>query len=378
MDLNIQMVDLKSQYFRLKNEIDTAISSTIEKSQFIKGRNFKEFQLELAAFLGVENVIACGNGTDALQIAIMALDLNKGDEVIVPSFTYVATAEVIGLLGLKPVIIDVDAQSFNITADLVSEAINSKTKLIVPVHLFGQCTDMEPIINIAKEKNIKILEDTAQSLGAKYTFKNGTIVNAGCMGEIGTTSFFPSKNLGCMGDGGAMFTNNVELKIKMEMIASHGQKTQYVHEVIGVNSRLDELQAAILRVKLPQLLDFEKRRNAVANYYDRSLSKIKHLEIPFRQPNSSHVFHQYTIKVKNGLRNDLKTYLLAHKIPSMIYYPKPLHHQNAFKEISKTIGSLKVTEMLCDSVLSLPIHTEMTDEQLGFISNTIETFFNGK
>lgn len=378
MDYNIQMVDLKKQYHRLKSDIDAAIFSTIENSQFIKGKNFTLFQDELSDFLGVKKVVACANGTDALQIAMMALDLKKGDEVIVPAFTYVATAEVIGLLGLTPVLVDVDPNSFNTTSTLIEEAITSKTKLIVPVHLFGQCTDMEPIMALANKKNLYVVEDTAQAIGAEYTFKNGSTKKAGCIGHIGTTSFFPSKNLGCYGDGGATFCDDLDLAEKMRMIANHGQSTQYVHDIIGINSRLDEMQAAILRVKLKELNYFAAKRNEAAKFYDNELKDIENLQTPSRDNNSTHVFHQYTIKVKGGMRDNLKNYLKERGIPSMIYYPKPLHLQNAFKNIARKVGDLKVATQLCSEVLSLPIHTEMTQEELVYISNTIKSFFNGK
>ncbi|WP_255039036.1 DegT/DnrJ/EryC1/StrS family aminotransferase [Lacihabitans soyangensis] len=378
MDYSIQMVDLKQQYLRLKEDIDHAIFETIQKSQFIKGHNFNAFQNELAEYLSVAKLIACGNGTDALQIAMMALDLKPGDEVIVPAFTYVATAEVIGLLGLTPVMVDVDQKTFNITADIIEEAITEKTKLIVPVHLFGQCTDMEPIMKLAGKNNLKVIEDTAQAIGAEYRFSDGESRKAGCIGDIGTTSFFPSKNLGCYGDGGAVFSNNLELAEKMRMVANHGQSVQYVHDIIGINSRLDEIQAAILRVKLQQLDDFALRRNLVANHYDKELSQIEYLEIPYRQANSTHVFHQYTIKVKNNLRNDLKDYLKSKEIPAMIYYPKPLHKQKAFENLGKIVGNLEVSSQLCSEVLSLPIHTEMNLEQLNYITDSIKSFFNGK
>jgi dTDP-4-amino-4,6-dideoxygalactose transaminase len=378
MDYNIQMVDLKQQYLRLKEDIDLAIFDTIQKSQFIKGHNFNTFQSELAEYLSVAKLIACGNGTDALQIAMMALDLKPGDEVIVPAFTYVATAEVIGLLGLKPVMVDVDSRTFNITADIIEEAINEKTKLIVPVHLFGQCTDMEPIMKLTHDYNLKVIEDTAQAIGAEYRYSNGETRKAGCIGDIGTTSFFPSKNLGCYGDGGAVFSNNIELAEKMRMVANHGQSVQYVHDIIGINSRLDEIQAAILRVKLRQLDNFAQRRNLVANHYDEELGHIAYLEIPFRQANSTHVFHQYTIKVKDNLRNDLKDFLKSKSIPSMIYYPRPLHKQKAFENLGKIVGNLAVSDQLCSEVLSLPIHTEMSIDQLNYITENIKSFFSGK
>jgi dTDP-4-amino-4,6-dideoxygalactose transaminase len=378
MDYNIQMVDLKQQYLRLKEDIDLAIFDTIQKSQFIKGHNFNTFQSELAEYLSVAKLIACGNGTDALQIAMMALDLKPGDEVIVPAFTYVATAEVIGLLGLKPVMVDVDSRTFNITADIIEEAITEKTKLIVPVHLFGQSTDMEPIMKLTHDYNLKVIEDTAQAIGAEYRYSNGETRKAGCIGDIGTTSFFPSKNLGCYGDGGAVFSNNIELAEKMRMVANHGQSVQYVHDIIGINSRLDEIQAAILRVKLRQLDNFAQRRNLVANHYDEELGHIAYLEIPFRQANSTHVFHQYTIKVKDNLRNDLKDFLKSKSIPSMIYYPRPLHKQKAFENLGKIVGNLAVSDQLCSEVLSLPIHTEMSIDQLNYITENIKSFFSGK
>jgi UDP-2-acetamido-2-deoxy-ribo-hexuluronate aminotransferase len=376
--MNIQMVDLKKQYQRLKVDIDNSMATILEDSKFIKGPNTKEFEGELAQYLSCNEVIACANGTDALQIALMALDLKPGDEVIVPAFTYVATAEVIGLLGLTPVIIDVNSDTFNVNKEQIEEAITDRTKLIVPVHLFGQCTDMEPVINIAKQHNLAVVEDTAQAIGAKYTFSDGTITRAGCIGNIGTTSFFPSKNLGCYGDGGAIFSNDSELGKRLRMIANHGQAKQYYHDIIGVNSRLDELQAGILRVKLKQLDDFEYRRNQVAEFYDKVLSGINYLQIPKRQANSTHVFHQYTLKVKDGLRDDLKQYLSEKGIPSMVYYPMPLHHQKAYQQIGRIVGDLEISTQLCKEVLSLPIHTEMDDEQLIYITETIKDFFNGK
>jgi UDP-2-acetamido-2-deoxy-ribo-hexuluronate aminotransferase len=375
---NIQMVDLKKQYQRLKVDIDESIAAILKDSKFIKGPNTKVFEAELAQYLSCHEVIACANGTDALQIALMALDLKQGDEVIVPAFTYVATAEVIGLLGLTPVMIDVNPDTFNVNKEQIEEAITERTKLIVPVHLFGQCTDMEPVINIAQTHNLALVEDTAQAIGAKYTFSDGTITRAGCIGNIGTTSFFPSKNLGCYGDGGAIFCNDIELSKKLRMIANHGQAQQYHHEIIGINSRLDELQAGILRIKLEQLNDFEFRRNQVADFYDNALSKLDYLQIPQRQANSTHVFHQYTLKVKDGLRNNLKQYLSDKGIPSMVYYPMPLHHQKAYQGIGRSMGDLQVSTQLCKEVLSLPIHTEMDTGQLTYITETIKDFFDGK
>lgn len=375
---NIQMVDLKKQYQRLKVDIDNSMATILEDSKFIKGPNTKEFEGELVQYLSCNEVIACANGTDALQIALMALDLKPGDEVIVPAFTYVATAEVIGLLGLTPVMIDVNADTFNVNKEQIEEAITDRTKLIVPVHLFGQCTDMEPVMNIAKQRNLAVVEDTAQAIGAKYTFSDGTITRAGCIGNIGTTSFFPSKNLGCYGDGGAIFSNDSELGKRLRMIANHGQAKQYYHDIIGVNSRLDELQAGVLRVKLKQLDDFEYRRNQVADFYDKAFLGVNYLQIPKRQANSTHVFHQYTLKIKDGLRDDLKQYLSEKGIPSMVYYPMPLHHQKAYQQIGKIVGDLRISTQLCKEVLSLPIHTEMDDEQLIYITETIKDFFDGK
>lgn len=386
MGATIQMVDLKSQYNRLKGPIDEAIQSTIDNTRFIKGPNFTKFQEELSAYLNNAYVIACANGTDALQIAFMALNLEKGDEVIVPAFTYAATAEVIGLLGLTPVMVDVDPQTFNLTVENIRPALTSKTKAIVPVHLFGQCAEMEGILKFAKEHNLYVIEDTAQAIGSTYTFSDGTKEFAGCMGDIGTTSFFPSKNLGCFGDGGAIFTRNTELAERLRMIANHGQAKQYFHEIIGVNSRLDELQAAILRVKLPELDDFNERRRNVADFYDQRLSKIPEISTPFRNLKSSHVFHQYTILVKServisdrveigGRRDELKNYLATKGIPSMIYYPMPLDEQKAFSSIGRVVGNLEKSKQLCKEVLSLPIHTEMDEEQLTYITEQIIEFF---
>lgn len=371
----IQMVDLKNQYLRIKEDIDSAILSCIESTQFIKGAKFEAFQIALANYLNVEKVIACGNGTDALQISMMALNLKHGDEVIVPAFTYIATAEVIGLLGLTPVMVDVDPQTFNITPEVIRQAITDKTKLVVPVHLFGQCADMEGILKVTNEHNIYVIEDTAQAIGASYTFENGQIKMAGCMGDIGCTSFFPSKNLGCFGDGGAMYSNNVELAETLRMIANHGQPKQYTHDIIGVNSRLDTLQAAILLEKLKYLDEYNERRQQVAKYYDNAFKECNFLEIPFRNPNSTHVFHQYTLKIKEGKRDKLKTYLSENGIPSMIYYPKPLHHQKAYSNLGRQVGDLVLSEQLCKEVLSLPIHTEMDEEQLAHITKTLLNFF---
>ena len=373
--MKIEMVDLKSQYAKIQNEIDNAMLACLRSANFINGPAVSDFSKNLSEYLGGAYVIPCANGTDALQIAMMALDLEPGDEIIVPSFTYVATAEVIGLLNLKPVMVDVDPIHFNITRENFEQAITPKTKAIVPVHLFGQCADMEPILALAKEYNLFVIEDTAQAIGAVYTFKDGTKKQAGTMGDIGCTSFFPSKNLGCYGDGGAIYTNNPELAERIKMIANHGQEKKYVHKYIGVNSRLDTIQAAILNIKLKYLDEYSNARRSAADIYDKYLIGISELITPVRAHNSTHVFHQYTLQVKNGKRDDLKKYLETLGIPAMIYYPIPLNEQDAFKTIGAVIGSLNITEELCRSVLSLPMHTELTETQQIFITKHIQSFF---
>ncbi len=365
--MKIQMVDLKSQYEKIKNEVDKGIQEVINNTQFIKGPQIKQFEDALANELGVKHVIACANGTDALQIAMMGLGLKPGDEIILPVFTYVATAEVIALLGLTPVMVDVDAETFCIDVNLIESKITNKTKAIVPVHLFGQCANMEEIMRISKRHNLFVIEDTAQAIGAKYTFSDGSIVGAGCIGSIGTTSFFPSKNLGCYGDGGALMTNNDELAKKIRMICNHGQSVQYVHDIIGVNSRLDSIQASILNAKLPHLKSYELARNEAANLYDKLLGNIPNIVIPKRNANSTHVFHQYTLKIVNLDRDSLRKKLAEVGIPSMVYYPIELHKQNAFSSFYQDGDSYPVSEMLCQSVLSLPIHTEMTEEMVKYI-----------
>ncbi len=369
------MVDLKGQYVHIQQEVDEAVLSAIREAQFINGPQVAAFTDELSHYLDNAHVIPCANGTDALQIAMMALDLKPGDEVIVPSFTYVATAEVIGLLQLTPVMVDVDPNSFNITADTIRTAITSKTKAIVPVHLFGQSADMEPILALAKEKGLYVIEDTAQAIGASYTFKDGTTKKAGIMGHIGCTSFFPSKNLGCYGDGGAIYTMDSNLAERVRMIANHGQVKKYVHKYIGVNSRLDTVQAAILRIKLRNLDSYSAARNAAAVKYDSFLNGIDGLILPKRQFNSTHVFHQYTLKVTGGRRDELKKYLEQAGIPAMIYYPVPLNEQEAYQLIGDVVGDLSVTKNLCASVLSIPMHTELSDEQIKFIADSILAFF---
>ncbi len=373
--MKIEMVDLKGQYKKIQNEIDQAVLKVIREANFINGPEVGEFANGLSAYLHA-HVIPCANGTDALQIAMMALDLKPGDEVIVPAFTYVATAEVIGLLQLVPVMVDVDPQSFNMTLANIEKAVTAKTKAIVPVHLFGQCVDMEPILAFAKAKGLYVIEDTAQAIGAEYTFSDGRKMKAGTMGDVGCTSFFPSKNLGCYGDGGAIYTTNEELAIRIKVIANHGQVKKYVHKYIGVNSRLDTLQAAILNIKLKHLDEYCSARATAADKYDALLKDLAGLETPKRVPNSTHVFHQYTMLVKDGKRDALKAHIEAAGIPAMIYYPIPLNEQEAYKAIGKISGSVTVTEELCKNVLSLPIHTELTDAEQELIIGTIRSFYN--
>jgi len=373
--MKIEMVDLKGQYTKIQDEMDHALLEVVKSGNFINGPEVKKFEKNLSDYLGGPYVISCANGTDALQIAMMALGLHPGDEVIVPSFTYVATAEVIGLLRLKPVMVDVDPHTFNITCKNIEQAISPKTKAIVPVHLFGQCADMEPILELAKEKGLYVIEDTAQAIGAVYTFSDGTQKHAGTMGNIGCTSFFPSKNLGCYGDGGAIYTHDPVLAERIKMIANHGQVKKYVHKYIGVNSRLDTIQAAILDIKLKYLDKYSVARRTAADRYDDLLSGIQGLKTPVRAKNSSHVFHQYTLVVADDSRDALKQHLEAAGIPAMVYYPVPLNEQEAFQTIGAVVGSLSETEHLCASVLSLPMHTELTEEQQLFITDNIKSFF---
>lgn len=373
--MKIEMVDLKGQYQKIKAEVDQAMIDCVESAEFINGKLVTSFSENLAKYVGVKHVIPCANGTDALQIALMALDLKPGDEVIVPSFTYVATAEVIALLNLVPVMVDVMPDDFSINLNQVKNAIGPKTKAIVPVHLFGQCAGMEELMQIAKDNNLYIVEDTAQAIGAKYIFKDGSIHQAGTMGHVGTTSFFPSKNLGCYGDGGAIFTNNDSLAQRLKMMANHGQAKKYYHDVIGVNSRLDTLQASILEVKLKHLDEYCSARNSAADYYDQALKNIDGITIPKRVANSTHVFHQYTLKIANGKRDELKNYLAENGIPSMVYYPLPLHYQKAYQSDRFPKGIFPVAEELCNVVLSLPIHTEMNMEMQDYIINAIKEFY---
>lgn len=372
----IQMVDLKGQYQKIKTEVDAAMNEVISSTSFINGPAVKEFQSDFETYLNIKHVIPCANGTDALQIAMMALDLKQGDEVITANFTYVATAEVIGLLGLSPVLVEVNQDTFNIDIDSIERNITSKTKAIVPVHLFGQCADMERIMAIAKKHNLYVIEDTAQAIGADYSFSDGRNFKAGTIGTIGCTSFFPSKNLGCFGDGGAIFTNNDELAKKIRMIAHHGQSVQYVHEVLGVNSRLDSIQAAILKIKLKHLDEYALSRNKVADFYDKAFSNHSKIKIPSRSKNSTHVFHQYTLQIIGYDRSELREKLTEHGIPAMIYYPIPLHKQNAYKNERFKTNDFPITQKLCDTVLSLPMHTELDEETLNYITNTLLKIIN--
>ncbi len=369
------MVDLRGQYDKIKTEIDTTIQECINSTRFIGGPVIERFANNLANYLDCKYVIPCANGTDALQIALMAAGLKPGDEVIVPSFTYVATAEVIALLGMVPVMTDVDPEHFNITKDIIRQAVSASTKAIVPVHLFGQTAPMEGIMEVAREYDLTVIEDNAQSLGSDYTFSDGKKQKAGTIGQIGTTSFFPAKNLGAYGDGGALFTNEELYYEKIKMIANHGQSRLYHHEVIGVNSRLDAIQAAILDIKLKYYKNYIQARQEVAAYYDQAFTEVPELEIPYRYKNSTHVFHQYTLKVKNGKRDELKAYLKEKGIASAIYYPVPLNEQNAFRGKGRLVGDMSVTKSLCDQVLSLPIHTEMDNETLGYITQQVKSFF---
>lgn len=365
------MVDLKSQYEKIKEEVNSGIQEVIDTTTFIKGGKVIEFQQELEQYLNVKHVIPVGNGTDALQIALMALGLKPGDEVITPTFTFIATAEVVALLGLTPVVVDVDFDTFNLSVDAVKKAITPRTKAIVPVHLFGQNADMEAILRLAKEHNLYVIEDACQSIGSVYTFSDGRKVQSGCMGDIGCTSFFPSKNLGCFGDGGAIFTNNDELAAQMRAVANHGMKVRYYHDFVGVNSRLDSIQAAVLQVKLKHLDNYIEARQRAAAYYDRAFSNNEKLIIPTKTEQSTHVFHQYTLKLNGIDRKKLQANLAEKNIPAMIYYPVPLHLQKAYQDSRYKAGDFPVAEKLCECVLSLPMHTELTEEQLEYITTTL-------
>jgi dTDP-4-amino-4,6-dideoxygalactose transaminase len=374
---DIQMVDLKGQYNKIKTEVLSEIEKVIDSSAFINGPAVKEFASDLEKYLGVKHVIPCANGTDALQIALMAYDFPKGSEILVPSWTYVATVEVIALLGYKPVFVEVDSESFNIDITDLKEKKTANTVAIVPVHLYGQCAAMEEIMDFARAENLVVMEDTAQALGAEYTFTSGKILKAGTISDVGTTSFFPSKNLGCFGDGGAIMTNDDDLAARLRMIANHGQRQKYVNESIGVNSRLDTLQAAILKVKLKHLDHYAMARNEVAKYYDEAFQGVEGITTPFRSAFSTHVFHQYTVKLPVDVDRDaFQSKLKEHGIPTMVYYPIPNHLQKAYSYFGNKKGDLPITEELSKRVISLPIHTEMQRETQDFIIKKIEIVFS--
>ncbi|MET7000265.1 DegT/DnrJ/EryC1/StrS family aminotransferase [Chitinophaga defluvii] len=370
----IQMVDLKRQYAKIKPQVDAAILDVLESTAFINGGPVQSFAQELQQYLGVKHVIPCANGTDALQIALMALGLQPGDEIITPSFTFIATAEVIAMLQLKPVFVDVNPQTFCLDVAQVEKAITSRTKAIVPVHLYGHSTDMEPLMAIAAQHGIYVIEDNAQAIGGTYTYKDGTVKKNGAMGHIGCTSFFPSKNLGCYGDGGAIFTNDDALANQLKMVANHGQSARYYHDVVGCNSRLDTVQAAILRIKLPLLDEYIKARRAVADAYDAGFAGIPQITTPYRAPYSYHVFHQYTLQLNGIDRNALQQYLQEKQVPAMIYYPVPAHQQKMFANFGGAAFHLPNTDALTTKVISLPIHTEMDRDQLDHIIASVKSF----
>ena len=375
-DFNIQMVDLKGQYTKIKEDIDKAILDVVESTAFIRGPQVTEFQEKLEKYLDVKHVVPCANGTDALQIALMALGLKPGDEVITSDFTFAATVEVIGLLQLKPILVDVDPDTFCIDVEKMKAAITPKTKAIVPVHLFGQCANMEAIMTVAKAHNLFVVEDNAQAIGADYTFASGETKKAGTIGHIGTTSFFPSKNLGCYGDGGALFTNDDELAKICNSIVNHGMGERYYYERLGVNSRLDTIQAAILNIKLKELDNFSAARNRAASYYDKAFADVPEIQTPIRNSKSTHVFHQYTIVAKGVNQFELQTFLKECGVPCMIYYPMPLHTQKAYKTPEMKDDDFEVTNALCKSVFSLPMHTELSEKELKYITDKVKEFIN--
>ena len=372
----LQMVDLQRQYQKIKPEMDAAIQAVIDSAAFVKGAQVEQFARNLEAYTGAKHVIPVANGTEALQIALMALGLRPGDEVITPTFTFIATAEVVALLGLTPVVVDVEWGTMNMSVEAVRKAITPRTKAIVPVHLFGQCADMEPLLNLAREHHLYVVEDTAQAIGARYTFSDGRTAQAGTLGEIGCTSFFPSKNLGCYGDGGALFTNDDTLAETIRVIANHGMKVRYHHDMIGVNSRLDTIQAAILDTKLPHLDEYIAARQAAADYYDRAFAGNEHILTPERAAYSTHVFHQYTLRLVGVDRDQVRARLTEAKVPAMIYYPIPLHLQEAYQDPRYKAGDFPVAEKLAACVLSLPMHTELDDEQLAYITQQVISAVN--
>jgi len=370
----IQMVDLQSQYTKIKDKVDASIQEVLDSAAYINGPYVKEFQADLENYLNVKHVIPCANGTDALQIAMMGLGLEPGDEIITADFTFAATVEVIGLLRLTPVLVDVEADTFNIDINSLKKAITPKTKAIVPVHLFGQCANMDAILDIAKEHNLYVIEDTAQAIGSEYTFKDGSIKKAGTIGDVGTTSFFPSKNLGCYGDGGAIFTNNDDLAHIIRGMVNHGMYKRYYHDVVGVNSRLDSIQAAVLKAKLPHLDEYCDARRKAAEFYNNAFANNPNITTPVTSSFTTHVFHQYTLQITNGKRNELHQHLLENNIPNAIYYPVPLHLQKAYRDDRYKEEDFEVTNNLIDTVISLPMHTELDNEQLEFITQTILNF----
>jgi dTDP-4-amino-4,6-dideoxygalactose transaminase len=372
----IQMVDTHTQYHKIKSEVDKALIDVMESSAFINGKPVQEFATNLSNYLGIKHTIPCANGTDALQIAMMALGLQPGDEVITPSFTYIATTEVIALLKLTPVFVEVDPKTFCVDPVAIEKAITPKTKAIVPVHLYGQAAPMEEIMAIAKENNIYVIEDNAQAIGCDYFFKDGSTKKTGTIGHIGTTSFYPSKNLGAFGDGGAIFTNDDALAIKLKMMANHGQSKRYYHDVVGCNSRLDTVQAAILNIKLKHLDEYAAARRKAADFYDKAFANHPKIKTPFRANYTNHVFHQYTLILEGADRNELNEFLAQRNIPSMIYYPVPGHKQKMFEQFNVASQTMPVTDWLTERVISLPIHTELDDEQLSFITSNVLEFVN--
>jgi len=372
----IQMVDTQTQYQKIKNEVDLAIKDVIDSSAFINGKIVQEFALNLARYLDAKYLIPCANGTDALQIAMMGLDLKPGDEVITPSFTYIATTEVIALLKLTPVFVEVDPQTFCIDPAAIRKAVTSKTKAIVPVHLYGQSAPMEEIMDIAREFNLYVIEDNAQAIGCDYIFNNGTKKKTGTIGTIGTTSFYPSKNLGAYGDGGALYTNDDVLAGKLKMIANHGQSKRYYHDIVGCNSRLDSIQAAILNEKLKHLDEYIEARRRAADFYDNAFAGCKKIKTPYRASHSNHVFHQYTLILEGVDRDELHKFLTEQKVPSMIYYPVPAHQQKMFAQYNSSMLQMPVTDWLTRRVISLPMHTELDEEQLNYITSKVSEFVN--
>ncbi len=371
----IPMVDLVGQHARIQSELDEALLRASHQAHYIQGPDVADFASELSAYLGNGvHTIPCANGTDALQIALMALGLQPGDEVITATFTYVATAEVIALLGLTPVLVDVEPGTFSLDLDQVRAAVTPRTKAIVPVHLYGQGAAMDALLELANERGIPVVEDTAQALGARYTLRDGRTLALGTLGTVGCTSFFPSKNLGCMGDGGAIFTRDAALAERIRMVANHGQKVKYRHDVVGCNSRLDTLQAAVLRVKLRHLDGYAAARQAAADRYDAGLAGVPGIQTPVRRPESTHVFHQYTLRVANGRRDALAEHLKDLGIPTMIYYPLPLHRQLAYRSERYPDGCFPVAEQLCAEVLSLPMHTELSADTQERIIQAIKSF----